>query len=163
MIFLHRKQFFEKIITGQGRQLIVLNPFLDSLCNFGFKNICLTHGIPKGCFQHPQDIVHMIKVKVWLCPQVKRKVEPIFHIKAICGATKDPMSCAYENCGKLYTLEIQWLHWRTLFANDILHCLKKHSFSFIRIFLNTKITKEFSDNCLIIICSVSIFYLPKKL
>ena len=38
--------------------MIVLNPFLDSLCNFGFKNIGLTPGIPKGCFQHPQDVVH---------------------------------------------------------------------------------------------------------
>ena len=37
--------------------MIVLNPFLDSLCNFGFKNIGLTPGIPKGCFQHPQDVV----------------------------------------------------------------------------------------------------------
>ena len=39
------------------RQLIVLNQFLDFLCNFGFKNIGLTPGIPKGCFQHPQDVV----------------------------------------------------------------------------------------------------------
>ena len=37
--------------------MIVLNPFLDFLCNFGFKNIGLTPGIPKGCFQHPQDVV----------------------------------------------------------------------------------------------------------
>ena len=37
--------------------MIVLNPFLDSLCNFGFKNIGLTPGIQKGCFQHPQDVV----------------------------------------------------------------------------------------------------------
>jgi hypothetical protein len=37
--------------------LIVLNPFMDFLCNFGFKNIGLTPGIPKGGFQHPQDIV----------------------------------------------------------------------------------------------------------
>jgi hypothetical protein len=40
--------------------LIVLNPFLDSLCNFGFKNIGLTPGIPKECFQHPQDVVPKI-------------------------------------------------------------------------------------------------------
>ena len=38
--------------------MIVLNPFLDSLDNFGFKNIGLTPGIPKGCLQHPQDVVH---------------------------------------------------------------------------------------------------------
>ena len=37
--------------------MIVLNPFLDSLCNLGLKNIGLTPGIPKGCFQRPQDIV----------------------------------------------------------------------------------------------------------
>ena len=37
--------------------MIVLNPFLDSLCNFGFRNIGPTPGIPKACFQHPQDIV----------------------------------------------------------------------------------------------------------
>ena len=58
MIFLQQKQFFEKIITGQGRQLIVLNPFLDSLCNLGFKNIGLAPGIQKVCFQHPQDVVN---------------------------------------------------------------------------------------------------------
>ena len=38
--------------------MIVLNPFLDSLCNFSFKNMGLTPGIPKGCFQHHQDVVH---------------------------------------------------------------------------------------------------------
>ena len=37
--------------------MIVLNPFLDSLCNFGFKNIGLKPGIPKECFPHPQDVV----------------------------------------------------------------------------------------------------------
>ena len=37
--------------------MIVLNPFLNSLCNFGFKNIGLTPGIPKRCFYHPQDVV----------------------------------------------------------------------------------------------------------
>ena len=37
--------------------MIVLNPFLDSLCNLGFKNIRLTPGIPKTCFQNPQDVV----------------------------------------------------------------------------------------------------------
>jgi hypothetical protein len=41
-------------------ELIVLNPFLDSLCNFSFKNIGLTPGIPKGCFQHPQDVVEYV-------------------------------------------------------------------------------------------------------
>ena len=63
MIFLLRKQFFEKIITGQRLKLIVLNPFLDSLCNFGFKNIGLTPGIPKECFEHPQDVVFSLNVK----------------------------------------------------------------------------------------------------
>ena len=57
MIFLLRNQFFEKIITEGGLKLIVLNPFLDSLCNSAFKNIGLAPGIPKTCFQHPQDIV----------------------------------------------------------------------------------------------------------
>ena len=37
--------------------MIVLNPFLDSLGNFGFKNIHLIPGIPNRCFQHPQDVV----------------------------------------------------------------------------------------------------------
>ena len=54
MIFLLRNQFFEKIITEGGLKLIVLNPFLDSLCNSAFKNIGLAPGIPKTCFQHPQ-------------------------------------------------------------------------------------------------------------
>ena len=57
MIFLLQKQFFEKIITEGGRELIVLNPFLDSLCNSAFKNIGLAPGIQKTCFQHPQDVV----------------------------------------------------------------------------------------------------------
>ena len=60
MIVLPRKQFFEKNITGQGGQLIILNLFLDSLCNFVFENIGLTPGIPKGCFQHSQDAVHLV-------------------------------------------------------------------------------------------------------
>ena len=57
MIFLLREQFFEKIITDGGLELIVLNPFLDFLCNSAVKNIGLAPGIPKSCFQHPQDIV----------------------------------------------------------------------------------------------------------
>ena len=57
MIFLLQKQFFEKIITEGGRELIVLNPFLDSLCNSAFKNIGLAPGVQKTCFQHPQDAV----------------------------------------------------------------------------------------------------------
>ena len=57
MIFLLQKQFFEKIITEGGRELIVLNPFLDSLCNSAFKNIGLAPGIQKTCYQHPQDVV----------------------------------------------------------------------------------------------------------
>ena len=57
MIFLLQKQFFEKIITEEGRELIVLNPFLDSLCNSALKNTGLAPGIPKTCFQHPQDVV----------------------------------------------------------------------------------------------------------
>ena len=60
MIFLLQKQFFEKIITEGGRELIVLNPFLDSLCNSAFKNIGLAPGIQKTCFQHPQDIVRTV-------------------------------------------------------------------------------------------------------
>ena len=43
--------------------MIVLNPYLDSLCNSAFKNIGLTPtaGIPKGCFQHPKDAVPYIQ------------------------------------------------------------------------------------------------------
>ena len=37
--------------------MIVLNPFLDSLCNFGFKNIGLTPGTGSRCFQSSQDVV----------------------------------------------------------------------------------------------------------
>ena len=58
--FLLRKQFFEKIITEGGLKLIVLNPFLDSLCNSAFKNIGLAPGIPNTCFQHPQDILYTL-------------------------------------------------------------------------------------------------------
>ena len=57
MIFLLQNQFFEKIITEGGLKLILLNPFLDLLCNSAFKNIGMAPGIPKTCFQHPQDIV----------------------------------------------------------------------------------------------------------
>ena len=41
--------------------MIVLNPFLDSLCNFGLKNIGLTPGTGSGCFQSSQDIVSSIE------------------------------------------------------------------------------------------------------
>ena len=40
-----------------GRQLIVLNPFLDSLGHFDLKNIGLPPGTGSGCFQSSQDIV----------------------------------------------------------------------------------------------------------
>ena len=60
--FLLLKQFFEKIITGQGRQLIVLNSFLDSLGHFGLKNIVLPPGTGSGCFQSSQDVVNHEKI-----------------------------------------------------------------------------------------------------
>ena len=51
--------------------MIVLNPFLDSLCNFGFKNIDMTPGIPNGCFQHPQDVVEIGIYKWYNNPLLK--------------------------------------------------------------------------------------------
>ena len=38
-------------------QLIVLNPFLDSLGHSGLKNIGLPPGAGSGCFQSSQDVV----------------------------------------------------------------------------------------------------------
>ena len=55
--FFVEKQFFEKISSKGGRQRIVLNPFLDSLGHFGFKNIGLFPGAGSECFQSPQDAV----------------------------------------------------------------------------------------------------------
>ena len=40
--------------------MIGLNPFLDSLCNFGFKNEGLHPGGDIECFQGPQDIVYLL-------------------------------------------------------------------------------------------------------
>ena len=37
--------------------MIVLNPFLDSLCNFGFKNIGLHPGVNFEWFPDPQEAV----------------------------------------------------------------------------------------------------------
>ena len=68
MNFLLRKQFFEKIITEGGLELIVLDPFLDSLCNTAFKNIGLAPGIP-DMFSAPSgcsDFNHQIKSINWL-------------------------------------------------------------------------------------------------
>ena len=55
--FFAEKQFFEKISTRGGRQLIVLNPFLDSLGHSGLKNIGLPPGTESGCFQSSQYVV----------------------------------------------------------------------------------------------------------
>ena len=60
MIFGAKKSNLKKSLIGGGLELIVLKPFLDSLCNSAFKNICLAPGIPKTCFQDPQDIVIMV-------------------------------------------------------------------------------------------------------
>ena len=40
--------------------MIVLNPFLDSLCNFGFKNIGLHPGVNFEWFPDPQDAVQEV-------------------------------------------------------------------------------------------------------
>ena len=56
-IFFAEKQFFEKIISRGGQQLIVLNQFLDFLGNFALKNIDLPPGAGLGCFQSSQDAV----------------------------------------------------------------------------------------------------------
>ena len=59
--------------------MIVLNPFLDSLCNFGFKNIGLTPGIPKWYFQHPQDVVNCYfkrkSQKIYFYPSLNSNIE----------------------------------------------------------------------------------------
>ena len=52
-IFFAEKQFFEKISSRGGRQLIVLNPLLDYLGHFGLKNIGLPPGAGLECFQSP--------------------------------------------------------------------------------------------------------------
>ena len=58
------KQFFAKISTGQGQQWIVLNPFLDSLCNLGFKNIGLPPGVNNfESFPGPQNAVNKYYTK----------------------------------------------------------------------------------------------------
>ena len=59
-IFFAEKQFFEKITSRGGRQLIVLNPFLDSLVHSGLKNIGLPPGTGSGCFQSSQDVVPIV-------------------------------------------------------------------------------------------------------
>ena len=61
--FFAEKQFFEKISSRGGRQLIVLNPFLDSLGHSGLKNIGLPPGGGSGCFQSSQDVVNMYQTK----------------------------------------------------------------------------------------------------
>ena len=58
--FFAEKQFFEKISSRGGRQLIVLNPSLDSLGYSGLKNIGLPPGTGSGCFQSSQDVVTVI-------------------------------------------------------------------------------------------------------
>ena len=65
IIFFAPKQFFEKIITEGSRELIVLNPFLDSLCNSALKNTGLAPGIQKTCFQHPQDVVIILIKRIF--------------------------------------------------------------------------------------------------
>ena len=52
MIFGADNSFLKKKLLGS-----VLNPFLDTVRNFGFKNIGLTPGEGSGCFQSSQDVV----------------------------------------------------------------------------------------------------------
>ena len=67
--------------------MIGLNPFLDSLCNFGFKNGGLHPGGDIACFPGPQDVVHhmfsqirnlqiffVYKVEVFYCDQNSQKM-----------------------------------------------------------------------------------------
>ena len=63
MIFLLRKQFFEKIINKGGLELIVLNPFLDSLGYSGLKNIGLSLGTGSECFQSSQDVAIFTSIR----------------------------------------------------------------------------------------------------
>ena len=39
-------------------------PIFGFLMQFWFQNIGLTPGIPKGCFQHPQDIVYFALILI---------------------------------------------------------------------------------------------------
>ena len=86
MIFLLLKQYFEKTITGQRQWLIVLNPFLDSLCNSAFKNIGLTPGTGSICFQSSQDIVidfYLAKVEIWKSSENLQMSRPFSQILQI--------------------------------------------------------------------------------
>ena len=62
IFFYAKKQFFEKISSRGGQQLIVLNPYLDSLGHFGLKNIGLPPGTGLECFQSSQDAVIYIEL-----------------------------------------------------------------------------------------------------
>ena len=89
--------------------------FLDSLCNFGFKNIGLTPGIPKWRFQHPQNVVMYLFLNLgpsfsvccsfclesWLWPNLffdslprpfwRAEIPPTFHnYKIQCNIHLDP-------------------------------------------------------------------------
>jgi hypothetical protein len=110
MIFLLQKQFFEKIITEGGRELIVLNPFLDSLCNSAFKKTGLAPGIPKTCFQHPQDIVYLngsFPREIFLVVfkgQKRRKISEIKHSTQIYEFLKILTAKLY----KIYPFHLTW-------------------------------------------------------
>ena len=57
--------------------MIFLNPFLDSLCNFGFKNIGLTTGTGLVCFQSSQDIVVAVKQPTQIIIQLNSSLQQI--------------------------------------------------------------------------------------
>ena len=59
MIFGTQKSNLKKITNRGGQQLIVLNPFLDSLGHFGLKKVSLPPGTGSGCFQSSQDVVEV--------------------------------------------------------------------------------------------------------
>ena len=63
--------------------MIVLNPFLDSLCNFGLKNIGLTPGTGSGCFQSSQDIVIMLPKDVSLFEQIVLLISKFLQIHGL--------------------------------------------------------------------------------
>ena len=62
--FLCQKKEFEKIAYRGDLKLICLNPFLDSLCNFGFKNGGLHSGGDIEWFPGPQDVVTTVLLEI---------------------------------------------------------------------------------------------------
>ena len=149
-----------------------MNLFLDSLCNLGFKNIGQTPGIPKECFQHPQDIV---KIIIWqssdshltishhetqpVSSDSSKTVDINFNVISLFSSASRLKG--FQSCLMFITVQVN-LFQKHLFLHQLTHKMKKRLFIELQVqYMKTTSSEHVvTTNCFVFVLTFRTIYVP---